>query len=102
MDKLQSKIENYINKHKDWKTNVLGQCKSWLKEGLKPRAMTRDLDWGVKVPLPNTEGKVLYVWFDAPIGYITATKELMKDDWEKYWKDSDTKLVHFIGKSLGI
>jgi len=98
MDKLQSKIENYINKHTDWKTNVLGQCKSWLKEGLKPRAMTRDLDWGVKVPLPNTEGKVLYVWFDAPIGYITATKELMKDDWEKYWKDSDTKLVHFIGK----
>ncbi len=98
MDKLQSKIENYIDKHKDWKTNVLGQCKSWLKEGLKPRAMTRDLDWGVKVPLPNTEGKVLYVWFDAPIGYITATKELMKDDWEKYWKDSDTKLVHFIGK----
>ena len=98
MDKLQSKIEKYIENHKDWKTNVLGQCKSWLKEGLKPRAMTRDLDWGVKVPLKDANGKVLYVWFEAPIGYITATKELEKNNWEKYWKDKNTKLVHFIGK----
>ena len=98
MDKLQEKVDNYISTKKNWKTNVLGQCRSWLKEGLKPRAMTRDLDWGVKVPLENSEGKVLYVWFDAPIGYITATKELDKDGWEKYWKDDDTNLVHFIGK----
>ncbi len=82
----------------DWKPNVLGQCKSWLDGGLQPRAMTRDLDWGVKVPLPNTEGKVLYVWFDAPIGYISATKELLPEDWEKYWKGKDTSLIHFIGK----
>ncbi len=81
----------------DWKTNVYGQCKSWIDLGLQPRAVTRDLDWGVKVPLDNAEGKVLYVWFDAPIGYISATKEL-RSDWEKYWKDSETKLVHFIGK----
>jgi methionyl-tRNA synthetase len=83
----------------DWKTNVYGQCKSWIDsgDGLQPRAMTRDLDWGVKVPLPDTEGKVLYVWFDAPIGYISATKELTPD-WKKYWQDKDTKLVHFIGK----
>ncbi|GHS88047.1 hypothetical protein FACS1894201_09460 [Bacteroidia bacterium] len=81
----------------DWKTNVYGQCKSWIDQGLQPRAVTRDLDWGVKVPLPDAQGKVLYVWFDAPIGYISATKELT-DDWEKYWKDPDTKLVHFIGK----
>src|SRR6185312_2266918 len=79
------------------KPNVFGQCKSWLNQGLQPRAMTRDLDWGVKVPLPDAEGKVLYVWFDAPIGYISATKELTKD-WEKYWKDKETRLVHFIGK----
>tara|TARA_B110000438_G_scaffold33857_2_gene33571 strand:+ start:14083 stop:16101 length:2019 start_codon:yes stop_codon:yes gene_type:complete len=98
MDKLQSKIEKYIESNKDWKTNVIGQCKSWLKEGLKPRAMTRDLDWGVKVPLKDANGKVLYVWFDAPIGYITATKELENNDWEKYWKNKNTKLVHFIGK----
>ncbi|HQB22732.1 MAG TPA: methionine--tRNA ligase subunit beta, partial [Bacteroidales bacterium] len=77
--------------------NVYGQCKSWLDAGLFPRAVTRDLDWGVKVPLPEAENKVLYVWFDAPIGYISATKEL-RPDWEKYWKDSETKLVHFIGK----
>jgi methionyl-tRNA synthetase len=84
--------------HKDdWKTNVYGQCKSWIDLGLQPRAVTRDLDWGVKVPLEDAEGKVLYVWFDAPIGYISATKEL-RDDWEKYWKDEETKLVHFIGK----
>lgn len=84
--------------HKEWKTNVYGQCKSWIEQGLQERAVTRDLDWGVKVPLPNAEGKVLYVWFDAPIGYISNTKELKPDDWEKWWKDSDTKLVHFIGK----
>lgn len=84
--------------HKEWKTNVYGQCKSWIEQGLQERAVTRDLDWGVKVPLPDAEGKVLYVWFDAPIGYISNTKELKPDDWEKWWKDSNTKLVHFIGK----
>lgn len=84
--------------HKEWKTNVYGQCKSWIEQGLQERAVTRDLDWGVKVPLPDAEGKVLYVWFDAPIGYISNTKELKPNDWEKWWKDSDTKLVHFIGK----
>ncbi|MCF8296242.1 MAG: methionine--tRNA ligase [Saprospiraceae bacterium] len=87
-------IEGHKN---DWKANVYGQCKSWIDQGLHPRAVTRDLDWGVKVPLEGTEGKVLYVWFDAPIGYISATKELTPD-WEKYWKDEETKLVHFIGK----
>ena len=90
-----------LEDHKDWKTNVLGQCKSWLDQGLQPRAMTRDLDWGVKVPVAGAEGKVLYVWFDAPIGYISATKEWAAEngvDWEPYWKDEDTKLVHFIGK----
>jgi methionyl-tRNA synthetase len=97
LDKMQGDIENYIDSHKDWKANVYGQCKSWLNQGLQPRAMTRDLDWGVKVPLKDAEGKVLYVWFDAPIGYISATKELTPD-WEKYWKSKDTKLVHFIGK----
>jgi len=97
LDKLQPKIEAYINKHSDWKPNVFGQCQSWLKQGLHPRAMTRDLDWGVKVPLKDAENKVLYVWFDAPIGYISATKELTKD-WEKYWKDKETRLIHFIGK----
>jgi len=98
MDKLQGNIEKYINAKKDWKSNVIGQCKSWLNDGLKPRAMTRDLDWGVKVPVKGAEGKVLYVWFDAPIGYITATKELDPDNWEKYWKDEESSLVHFIGK----
>ncbi|MBR3986652.1 MAG: methionine--tRNA ligase [Bacteroidales bacterium] len=88
-----------LEEHKgDWKTNVYGQCKSWLDAGLQPRAVTRDLDWGVKVPLEGTDGKVLYVWFDAPIGYISFTKQLKGDDWEKWWKDQDTKLVHFIGK----
>lgn len=103
----------------DWKTNVYGQCKSWIDAGLQPRAMTRDLDWGIKVPLPGAEGKVLYVWFDAPIGYISATRALFRevstgklefaqpkrafpgakeDDWKKYWQDEETKLVHFIGK----
>lgn len=81
-----------------WKSNVYGQCKSWLDDGLQPRAMTRDSDWGVPVPLPDADGKVLYVWFDAPIGYISATKELLPQHWEEYWKKEDTKLVHFIGK----
>ena len=98
MDKLQGNIQKYIETKKDWKSNVIGQCKSWLNDGLKPRAMTRDLDWGVSVPLKDADGKVLYVWFDAPIGYITATKELDSKNWEKYWKDKDTSLVHFIGK----
>ena len=98
MDKLQGNIEKYIETKKDWKSNVIGQCKSWLNDGLKPRAMTRDLNWGVSVPLKDADGKVLYVWFDAPIGYITATKELDSKNWEKYWKDKDTSLVHFIGK----
>lgn len=88
--------------HKDdWKANVLGQCKSWIDNGLQPRAVTRDLDWGVRVPLPDAEGKVLYVWFDAPIGYISATKQWALNNgksWEPYWKDKETKLVHFIGK----
>ena len=97
LDKMQPQIESYIDSHKDWKTNVYGQCKSWLNAGLQPRAMTRDLDWGVKVPVEGAEEKVLYVWFDAPIGYISATKDLTKD-WELYWKDKETKLVHFIGK----
>ncbi|MCR4829685.1 MAG: methionine--tRNA ligase [Bacteroidales bacterium] len=88
-----------LEEHKgDWKTNVYGQCKSWIDAGLQPRAVTRDLDWGVKVPLTDADGKVLYVWFDAPIGYISFTKQLKGEDWEKWWKNDDTKLVHFIGK----
>ena len=118
LDTLQPQIEAYIDLHKDWKPNVYGQCKSWLSGGLKPRAMTRDLDWGVNVPVQGADGKVLYVWFDAPIGYISGTKDLCnpelsaekkadyylnkslkpKDNWEKYWYAEDTKLVHFIGK----
>ncbi len=133
LDKMQPQIEAYIDSHKEWKSNVFGQCKSWLNAGLQPRAMTRDLDWGVKVPVDGAEGKVLYVWFDAPIGYISATKELFesgdrraelgeekKDSlsnetqntpnslpiaigiptptWELYWKDKETRLIHFIGK----
>ncbi len=123
LDKMQPQIEKYIESHKDWKVNVYGQCKSWLDQKLQPRAMTRDLDWGVKVPLKDAEGKVLYVWFDAPIGYISATKELLSPTptlpigegekkqqvppngrdlggaaWELYWKSKDTRLVHFIGK----
>ncbi|MBS4012625.1 MAG: methionine--tRNA ligase [Bacteroidetes bacterium] len=102
-----NKYEDVLSKwildgHKsDWKTNVYGQCKSWLDHGLQPRAVTRDLEWGVKVPVEDSEGKVLYVWFDAPIGYISATREWAKEngkDWEPYWKSDDTKLVHFIGK----
>lgn len=100
LDKLQPKIADYISKHNYWKSNVYGQCKSWLDsgDGLQPRAMTRDLDWGVPVPLKDAEGKVLYVWFDAPIGYISATKELLPDTWQNYWKKHDTRLIHFIGK----
>ncbi|MDY5546824.1 MAG: methionine--tRNA ligase [Prevotella sp.] len=84
--------------HKEWRPNVYGQCKSWLDMDLQPRAMTRDLDWGIPVPVEGAEGKVLYVWFDAPIGYISNTKELLPDSWEKWWKDPETRLVHFIGK----
>ena len=87
-----------LEQHKEWKINVYGQCKSWLDGGLQPRAVSRDLDWGVPVPVEGAEGKVLYVWFDAPIGYISNTKELLPDSWEKWWKDPETKLVHFIGK----
>ncbi len=87
-----------LDGHKEWRSNVYGQVKSWLDGGLQPRAVTRDLDWGVPVPVEGAEGKVLYVWFDAPIGYISNTQELLPDDWEKWWKSSDTKLVHFIGK----
>ena len=98
LDKHEDFLRKWIlEDHKEWKSNVYGQCKSWLDGGLHPRAVSRDLDWGVPLPLPNTEGKVLYVWFDAPIGYITSTQECTSD-WEKYWKSEDTKLVHFIGK----
>ncbi|AOM76519.1 methionine--tRNA ligase [Pedobacter steynii] len=121
LDKYEGQLREYIESHKEWRPNVYGQCQSWLNAGLQPRAMTRDLDWGVKVPVKDAEGKVLYVWFDAPIGYISATKELFeyarldvwnpkaeeyyinktgltKGNWEDYWKDEETKLVHFIGK----
>lgn len=121
LDKYEGRLREYIENHKEWRPNVYGQCQSWLNAGLQPRAMTRDLDWGVKVPVKGADGKVLYVWFDAPIGYISATKELCnyakldvwnpkaeeyyisgveadKCGWEEYWKDSETKLVHFIGK----
>ncbi len=87
-----------LESHPEWKTNVYGQCKSWIDQGLQARAVTRDLDWGVKVPIEGADGKVLYVWFDAPIGYISNTKELYPQNWEKWWKEKDTKLVHFIGK----
>lgn len=87
-----------ITGHKEWKSNVYGQCKSWLDLGLQPRAVSRDLDWGIPVPVEGVQGKVLYVWFDAPIGYISNTKELLPDDWEKWWKDRETRLIHFIGK----
>jgi methionyl-tRNA synthetase len=99
LDKLQDKLNAYINSHKaDWKVNVYGQCKSWLDQGLQPRAMTRDLDWGVKVPVKDAEGKVMYVWFDAPIGYISFTKELKPDNWKDYWQNDDSEIIHFIGK----
>ncbi|TAN11740.1 MAG: methionine--tRNA ligase [Chitinophagaceae bacterium] len=99
LQKFEPWLKEWINSKKDiWKNNVYGQCKSWLDNGLQSRSMTRDGEWGIKVPLPNAEGKVLYVWFDAPIGYISATKELLPDDWETYWKSEDTRLIHFIGK----
>ncbi|MBP8959862.1 MAG: methionine--tRNA ligase [Bacteroidales bacterium] len=98
LDKYEPWLRKWIlEEHKEWKPNVYGQCKSWLDQGLQPRAVSRDLDWGIPVPLKGAEGKVLYVWFDAPIGYISATKELTPE-WEKYWKDPETRLVHFIGK----
>lgn len=98
LDKYQGFLEKWIlEDHKEWKVNVYGQCKSWLDQGLQPRAVSRDLDWGVPVPIEGVEGKVLYVWFDAPIGYISATKDLTPD-WEKYWKDPETRMIHFIGK----
>ena len=100
LDKDEPWLRQWILEgHKDdWKTNVYGQCKSWIDAGLQPRAVTRDLDWGVKVPIEGADGKVLYVWFDAPIGYISFTKEIKGNDWERWWKADDTKLVHFIGK----
>lgn len=102
LDEFEPWLRQWIlNEHKEWKPNVYGQCKSWIDQGLQPRAVTRDLDWGVPVPLKEAEGKVLYVWFDAPIGYISATKEWAErsgNEWQPYWKDEDTRLVHFIGK----
>lgn len=99
LDKHESWLRQWIlEDHKEWKSNVYGQCKSWLDMGLQPRAVSRDLDWGVPIPLPDAQGKVLYVWFDAPIGYISNTIELLPDSWEKWWKAEDTKLIHFIGK----
>lgn len=99
LDKWEPFLRKWILEgHKEWKTNVYGQCKSWLDMGLQPRAVSRDLDWGIPVPVEGAEGKVLYVWFDAPIGYISNTKELLPDTWETWWKDPETRLVHFIGK----
>ena len=112
LDKYEKWLKEWILEgHKEWKTNVYGQCKSWIEAGLQPRPMTRDLDWGVPLPIPNTEGKVMYVWFDAPIGYISATKDYFEqkypfgegkngnaEDWKLYWKNPETKLIHFIGK----
>ena len=99
LDKHESFLREWILEgHKEWKSNVYGQCKGWLDMGLQPRAVSRDLDWGIPVPVEGAEGKVLYVWFDAPIGYISNTKELLPDTWETWWKSEDTKLVHFIGK----
>ncbi len=98
LDQYEPWLKEWILEgHKEWKTNVYGQCKSWIDSGLQPRAVTRDLDWGVPVPVEGVDGKVLYVWFDAPIGYISATKELT-EDWETYWKDPETRMLHFIGK----
>ena len=99
LDRWENKLREWIlDGHKEWKTNVYGQCKSWLDGGLQPRAVSRDLNWGVPVPVEGAEGKVLYVWFDAPIGYISNTKELMPDSWERYWKDPETRIINFIGK----
>ncbi|MCQ2169961.1 MAG: methionine--tRNA ligase [Bacteroidales bacterium] len=99
LDRYEPWLREWIlENHKEWRSNVYGQCKSWLDGGLQPRAVTRDLDWGVPVPVEGAEGKVLYVWFDAPIGYISNTRELLPNDWEKWWKSPDTRLIHFIGK----
>ncbi len=99
LDKWEEKLRSWIiDGHKEWKTNVYGQCKSWLDGGLQPRAVSRDLNWGVPVPVEGAEGKVLYVWFDAPIGYISNTKELLPDSWETWWKDPETRIINFIGK----
>lgn len=99
LDKYQDWLSSWILEgHQEWRSNVYGQCKSWLDSGLQPRAVSRDLDWGVPLPIPETKGKVLYVWFDAPIGYISNTKELLPYSWKKWWKKEDTRLVHFIGK----
>ena len=100
LDEMADGIRSFLDQHKDWKPNVHGQCMSWLDagDGLQPRSMTRDLDWGIRVPVKGGEDKVLYVWFDAPIGYISASKELMPDQWRSYWQDPDSRLVHFIGK----
>jgi methionyl-tRNA synthetase len=99
LDRYETWLRQWIlEEHKDWKTNVYGQCKSWLDAGLQPRAVSRDLDWGIPVPVEGAGGKVLYVWFDAPVGYLSNTIELRPDDWEKWWKDTDTRMVHFIGK----
>ena len=99
LDQDQPWLEQWIlNEHKEWRPNVYGQCKSWLDTGLQPRAVSRDLDWGIPVPVEGAEGKVLYVWFDAPIGYISNTIDIRPDDWQLWWKDDSTRLVHFIGK----
>ena len=99
LDKYEGFLREWILEgHKEWRPNVYGQCKSWLDMGLQPRAVSRDLDWGVPVPVEGADGKVLYVWFDAPIGYISNTKELLPDSWEKYWKDPETRIINFIGK----
>ena len=98
LDKHQAWLQPWIESHPEWRPNVSGQCKSWFDMGLQPRAVSRDLDWGIPVPVEGAEGKVLYVWFDAPIGYISNTKELLPDSWEKWWKSDDTRLIHFIGK----
>lgn len=99
LDKWEPALRQWIlEEHKEWRPNVYGQCKSWLDLGLQPRAVSRDLDWGIPVPVEGAEGKVLYVWFDAPIGYISNTKELLPDSWQKYWKDEESRIIHFIGK----
>ncbi|WP_301748309.1 methionine--tRNA ligase, partial [uncultured Duncaniella sp.] len=99
LDRWQDTLSKWIlDGHKEWKTNVYGQCKSWIDLGLQPRAVTRDLDWGIPVPVEGADGKVLYVWFDAPIGYISNTKELLPDTWQTYWKDPETRIINFIGK----
>ncbi|MDE6160646.1 MAG: methionine--tRNA ligase, partial [Muribaculaceae bacterium] len=99
LDRWQPELQKWILEgHKEWKSNVYGQCKSWLDLGLQPRAVTRDLDWGIPVPVEGADGKVLYVWFDAPIGYISNTKELLPETWETWWKDPETRIINFIGK----